>query len=291
MNFNLPTGDNLEKVQQSNRKKGRLKTLFDQIQSNWLSVIIILLYLFVINPKQNKRFEKIESKINISNESLTVSQNNSTGSNVTINQAEQQLNEEDSTEFNPNDWIIEKFDQDDEGFYCPTTRKFDFWSIWSKQKFSPQLESIKLRIKVKNKNGKSPPTISVNYGEFHPNYSPTYFYRLNIFDTDTKTVRLYNEKNDSVAQDWLEFTPDLSNEMTITLKPRIPNPDSRNLNLNPSLKYTTSNQVDPVDFVTKKEFSTILPSVDIEDLQNQIGIGISKNSCFKPISVEINKKS
>lgn len=195
-----------------------------------------------------------------------------------------------NTEFNPDDWIIESFDMDRDGYYCPTTSNFDYWSIWSKATFPPDVNRISIKALVKHRYGpKYPPTITISYGEYKPNFSPTQFYRLNIFDTDNMTVRLYDNKNKSVAQAWLDEEPDLSTEMSIILSPRNPNPNLRVINLNPSLEYIVPNNPEPVKFTPKDKFEVTLPTVGLEDgtVKKQVGIGGSKFTCFKPIRVDI----
>lgn len=282
----MPHDDNLKDVQESVQERGRWKTFVDQIQSHWLELLTLPL-LVIYGLYSQSRFSKIEEKI------TTISNENTV--NVLTNQENE--NKQDlgitlgtNTEFNPEGWLIDSFELDKEGFYCSLTGKFDYWSMWSKDSFSPTVNQIKIKLLVKSRsNSKTPPTIAISYGEYKTNFSPIQFYRLNIFDTDLKSLRLYNDKDKSTAQEWLESEPDLTSEMSITLSPRNSNPNSRILNLNPSLEYAISGDDKPYIFTPKETFQVVLPTVGLEDgtVRKQIGIGSSKSTCFKPVAVEI----
>lgn len=286
----LPQPESLEQIQKSNKKMGRAKTFVDQLQASWLPVLTLLFIGYGIY-NENK-FDSLEQKLTVTNQNI-VNLTQETPNSIKNSEVESIKSGSAlgaNTEFNPDDWIIESFELNKEGFYCSLTNKFDYWSIWSKATYPPVLGKIKVKILTKPKPGsRTPPTISISYGEFKPNFSPIQFYRLNIFDTDNKSMRLYNSENDSVSQGYLVEDPDLGSEMSIILSPRNPDPDSRILNLNPSLEYALPGKDRPIEFRPDEKFEVSLPTVGIEDgtVRKQIGIGSSKNTCFKPIAVEI----
>lgn len=289
----LPIGDDLKDIQESNRKHGVLKTFRDQIQSKWLPI------LFILYAAYDQRIDKLyyNPQIQLQTESSFVQDNNffvsdESSKKISSNSRDTKLGETlgIDTEFNPEEWYIESFSIDKEGYYCPTTSKFDYWSIWSKSTYSPNINSIQIRVLTKTKQGSTlPPTLAISYGEFKPNLSPIQFYRLNIFDTDLKSIRLYNANEDSVAQDWLSENPELKSEMSFKLSPRSIDPNSRILNLNPRIEYASPNKDKPIVYSPNEDslFQITLPTVGIEDgtVKKQIGIGSSKESCFKPIAI------
>lgn len=289
--MDLPQGNDLKTIQESNKVKGRLRTFFDQLQNSWLT-IITLLVVTIYGFYNQSRIKNIEQRLPVINQNTV---NVSTDTSKQGNQPEKEKTKDGATlgintEFNPEDWIIESLELDKEGYYCSLTNKFDYWSMWSKATYPPALNKIKIKILAKPKPGsKLLPTISISYGEFKPHFSPIQFYRLNIFDTDQKSIRLYNDKNKSVAQTWLKEEPDLSSEMLIILSPRNPDPNSRVLNLNPSFEYALPEKERPINFSPEEKFQVTLPTVGLEDgtVRKQVGIGGSKQTCFKPIAVEI----
>lgn len=233
---------------------------------------------------ENRVYTKIDSSI-------------SNKINVTVGKNEGGSNSDNSvlgktTAFDPEDWIIEKLYTDKEGYYCSNVSKqdFEYWSIWSKVKFPPKFDSMKIRLKLKSLSpNASPASIVVSYGEYLVNYAPQTFYRVVFFDGSSKSIRLYNDKNKSVEQDFITDEPDFGNEMTVGISPRIPDPNSRILNINPAITYTISKSTSSVPFKSQKDFSTVLPTVDLEDnsVQKQIGIGIKEDTCVRIIAVEV----
>lgn len=292
MDISLPQQENLNIIQKSNSKQGRFKTLLDQIQSGWLVVLTlgVIAYGFYnqsqIKSINNALTNNVNNEINIpiSNEVIDKNKDNNEkndGKTLGVN-----------TNFNPSDWIIDNFDIDKDGYYCTRVKKFEFWSIWSTKKYSPTPASIKIKVLAKSKIGsKNPPTIAISYGEYKSSFSPVQFYRLNIFDTDNKTIRLYDSNNKSVAQDWLSQEPDLASEMLIKLAPRNSNPNSRVVNLNPELEYVVSGEPNQKPYSPEIKFEVSLPTVGIESgtVQKQIGIGSSIDTCFKPIAIDIQQ--
>lgn len=279
--------NNLNWIQKSLRKYGIKKTVTKIIK---LIIITTLFYLPLILFQRNneKKFQTIENKISNINQTQI---NINTPTN--LQQQPQNKTKPDNNEkiFNEDDWIIEKFLKDDEGYYCPTiTKNFNYWSMWSKKKLPLKFNQVKIRLKIKSKlKLPEPTTIVISYGAYIKNKSPSIFYRLNIFDDSMKSIRLYDDKNKPQSQDWLDQLPDLNNEMVINLSPRTPEPKGRKLYLNPGLNYKPLDSEQQVEFRPKKEFYTYIPSVDLEDdsIQQQLGIGTKKDVCIKPISIEI----
>lgn len=286
--MDLPQNEKLEDVQKSNKTRGRLGTFLDQVQAGWLSILtLIIIFYGFYNQSQISRINtQINSNQNIVSVPVTLN-------GEKVEQKQQELQGDTlgvNTEFNPSDWIIDSFDVDKEGYYCPKVKNFEYWSMWSRTKYSPIPDKIRIKILTKPKSGsKFPPTITISYGEYKPNFSPYQLYRLNIFDTDTKTIRLYDSKNNSVAQDWLEKEPDLTNELSITLSPRNPNPNSRIVNLNPSISYVVPNQQNLQSYIPENTFEVNIPAISLDDgtVSKQIGIGSYKDTCIKPTTFEV----
>lgn len=287
---NLPEPDKLSEIQKSNKKYGRRKTFVDQVQSNWLLIIVIIFIVFS-EFRTEKKYKTLENQIlniNQNTQIVSLGDGNEIQHNISDDQPEDVLGDKASS-FNPEEWIIKSFEQDDEGYYCSLTKKFEVWSMWSKKKVPPNVDKIKIKVKLKNRKNKNKvPTFTISYGEYKPEFSPIVAYRLNIFDTDVKSIRLYDDKNKSVAQSFLELEPDLSSDLTIELIPRIPDPKSRVIKLNPSIVYVASDQDTPVEFEPEEEFATLLPTATLEDeTPQQFGIGTNYETCFKPIFVEL----
>lgn len=293
-NEEFTTEDNFKSIQQSINKHGRLKTFFDQIQA-WLPRIFILLVFLGFQFNTNNRLQKIERQLNLNVNSTTNIINNDLWSNQAQSEKDEStLKIEKPPEvqgntnlFDPEDWIIKGFEKDSEGFYCPIMKGYNYWSIWSKKKI-PATFSIKLRLKVKSKTNK-PPSTTLSYGEYIENYSPKIYYRLTFFDSSEISIRLYNENNKGVEQDWLKEKPNFNHEMIIVLSPRVPDPKDRKININPSLIYNSSKSGSRIEFRSKKEFMTNLPAVELEEssFQNQLGIGIELGSCIKLLAIEL----
>ena len=293
INMDLPQSEKLEDIQKSNKKHGRLQTFLDQLQANWLS-ILTLIVMILYGTYNQSQLRGIKSQISNSNQN-TVNAPITVGANDKSDSKEPEKGKTlgVSAEFNPSDWVIDKFETDKEGYYCPIVTNFEYWSIWSKTTYSPTPDKIRVKVLTKSKPGsKSPPTISISYGEYKQNLaSPNQFYRLNIFDTDMKTLRLYDSSNRSVAQNWLNKEPELSSEMLITLSPRNANPNSRIINLNPSLEYVVTDQTKLEPYTPDNAFEVSIPTVGLDDgtIKKQIGVGSSINTCFKPIFISISE--
>lgn len=296
--INIP---GLGEIEKSNRRHGRIKTIFNQFQAALPAVLLFVLAASIIAG--------VNAYLNL-NERISTIENfyitNSNSNQVTVNTANSTSNSDDqiitnanqrsdtlglTTGFVPENWIISGFKVDEEGYYCRNKRGFDYWSIWTKENYPPLLNKIKIKFALKQERKTDfPPTIAISYGEYKANGSPIQFYRLNIFDTDTKTLRLYNNKNDSKSQAWLEFEPDLSSEMTITLSPASSNRESREISINPTLIYVNEESTDPITFKPNSDFNVVLPTVGIDDgsVKKQIGIGSTDGICFKVVDFEIN---
>lgn len=294
MSGNLLTiGDNLNSLQSFFKKRGIKEAIFYLILYSILISLTSNLPLLFLQQRNNNKFESLENDIKNINQNINQIQVNIGNFPTNLQQQFQIETPPDNNEkiFNEDDWIIEKFLKDDEGYYCPTiTKNFNYWSIWSKKKLPLKFNQVKIRLKIKSKlKLPEPATIVISYGEYIKNKSPSIFYRLNIFDDSMKSIRLYDDKNKVQSQDWLEKLPDLDNEMVINLSPRTPEPKGRKLYLNPELNYKPLDSEQQIEFRPKEEFYTFIPSVDLEDdsIQQQIGIGTKKDVCIKPIAIEI----
>lgn len=269
------------------KKHGELKYLRFSI------IFLLPFFLFFITLRiVDDRLSKFENIV-----STKIDSSISSKINIIVGKNEESSRPSESvlgktTAFNLEDWIIEKLYIDKEGYYCSNVSKqdFEYWSIWSKAKFPPKFDSMKIRFKLKSLSPDvSPASIIISYGEYLVNYAPQTFYRIVFFDGSSKSVRLYNDKNKSVEQDFIADEPDFNNEMTVGISPRIPDPNSRILNINPAITYTISKSANSAHFKSQKSFSAVLPTVELEDnsVQRQIGIGIKSGTCLKIISVEV----
>jgi len=277
---NIPS---IDKLDESIKKRGWIKTIL-------LYLIFYIVPFFGIDfYLNNKLGDKIANSqtVNVNNNVLgdgkkeeikTIGETTSKTSTV--------------SSFSQDDWLIKNFYTDSDGYLCPNVSNFDYWSIWTKKEYPLQIKSVKIRIYVKSTpKSKNPPTIAVTYGSYKNGYAPQPMYRLNIFDSDTKTIRLYNENNKSKAQDWLQELPDLSSEMVITLSPRVPDPNGRKINVNPIIKYAINDSDKQTEFTPSQNFEVVLPTVGMEDetLKKQIGVGTQKGNCFKITAFEVEQ--
>ena len=271
-------------------KYGWKKSVFFLI---FYSIPFIVIGIFQYSD--NKRFNSLQQTVNNFNSNNVIIQ---TDQNKNPNSNEQKNNNVVdknilglSGVFNPTDWIIDSnFELDPENYYCLKVQKFTYWSMWSKQKYPPNF-NVKIRLKVKTKNEVTfVPTIHLSYGEYVEQYSPITFYSINIFDSDLKSIRLYDGDNLSKKQSYLPSTPNLKDEMQIILNPRIPDPNKRTIILNPTLTYNPINSETSFLFEPKETFSILAPTVNIDDgtVQKQIGIGTRNGICIKILAVEFN---
>lgn len=293
MSESQPTTDFLETTAEHIKKHGAWKTFLHQIQTHWPS--FLLAFIVVLG----NAWTQLEIKNGIKQEvKQTV--------NFVLNEKgiidDSQLRESEgkdrnggdvqgkTTMFDPAEWIIEKFSKDDQDYYCPKAKGFKYWSMWSKKKIPPSAGLIKVKVNLKpvGKKATESPTFVISYGEYVTNKSPTTLYQIKFFDSDTKSVRLYNEKNESLEQDWLKNEPDLGNEILITLSPILADPNGRKLILNPELIYKPKESDTPQSFKSAKEFFTYLPGVSLSDgsTKKQLAIGAANNVCFKIESIE-----
>lgn len=291
MTDNLPTLPSFKEINESNKKNGWLKTTLTYLQ--WAFPYAFLTIIAIIG---NNRLGSIEEKL-ISIENTNTLTSNPQTSVIQGNNNVLGLETEtdapvtkDENGFVKENWITTGFEIDNEGYYCHTKKTFDYWSIWTRQTYPPILNKVYIKLALKQqKNYENTPTIAITYGEYIANQSFIPFYRLNIFDTDLKTIRLYNSKNDSKAQDWLEVEPDIKSEMAIMLSPSSSNRSSRIISLNPSITYVNIDSTEPIIFKSKKEFNVELPTVGIDDgsVKKQFAIGSPVGTCFKVIDFQV----
>lgn len=277
----LPKSEDINVIQKLRDKIGTWETLKTVGIANYVSIIlVVLLFLY-----SNKNFKTINESIgNITNVKTTINvgEDNRTGVGETPPLGT-------SIEFKEDDWIIENYKKDNEGYYCPTAKNFTYWSIWSKRKVPLILSELKIKLLIKKSKGTdSPPTLVIVYGEYKKDYSPQVYYRLNIFDDSLRSIRLYDSKNKSVEQDWLSEDPDLSSEIMISISPRSLGPDNRKIGVNPKIAYSTSTSPIITEFKSEKDFIVMIPIIKVEDknINKQIGIGVNSGTCFKITSVE-----
>lgn len=290
---NLLKQPNLEEIETSIKKHGRFATILNQLQASLIPILVVIILSLLQFAYNQRTFKDLEQEIKTINQTIVNVDSDKNGAKG-IKEIISKMGGEESalgnqTGFNPEQWIIEKFEKDSEGFYCPLLlRGFKYWSIWSKEKISPILP-LKIRLRVKNKSSPDlTPTIIISYGEYLKNLTLITDYRISIFDTDYKSIRLYNEKNESIKQAWLEETPNLDNDMIFSLSPRSIVSKGRKLNLNPGLIYNPINSDSTIEFKPEVEFLALLPTVDIEDpgFKKQLGIGVKFGSCIKINAVE-----
>lgn len=279
--------NDFRQIEKSNNKRGILKTMWLQLQTNWVIVFIALVSSGSSYLASTKYTNNLVSNI-YQKQDTTVD----TDTNVNIGgNSDAKLIETtkgstlgSNTSFNENDWIIQHLVPDSDGYYCPKAENFDYWYMWTKEVYEPNVSNIKIRFSVKAKQGsKVPPTFSIAYGDYKVNLSPHIVYRLNVFDTDMNTLRLYNNKNDSVAWDRFEQEPDPSTEMILEIIPRITGVNNNSISLYPRFQYLTKDGLKPMQHVSLVNFEVSLPMVNISDgtVSKQIGLGSSKNTCFK----------
>ncbi len=275
----------LSEIGKSIDKRGWFKTIF-------LYLIFYIIPFFSIEFFLNKKLEK--SIINQQTQVVNIKNGDVLGTNNPDNTSNTESiikTTNISSSFNQNDWLIKNFNTDTDGFLCPTVNNFEYWSIWTKKEFPLQIKNIKLRIYIKsNPKSKVPPTITITYGSYSNGYAPQQLYRLNIFDSNTETIRLYNENNKSKSQDWLQETPDINSEMMIILSPRVPDPNGRKININPVIKYAVKDSDTQKEFAPQN-FEVVLPTVAMKDetLNKQIGVGTQKGNCFKITAFEVEQ--
>lgn len=180
---------------------------------------------------------------------------------------------------------------DKEGYICPNnTLGFPSWAIWTKGKYLVS-QSISLTIALKDKTPKNdkPAALYLSYGD-KTNEIPDTFYRVNIFDGDIKTIRLYGRGgSEKIDDDRLKIEPSIDGYITFTLDPIFPNNMPPNLKLNPRLSYTPmlrDSSMQNEEFVSNHDFIVALPFTNIVAQGNgfQYGFGVSEGDCFKVVS-------
>jgi len=248
----------------------------------WLPPLVITIIGFLI---LNQKLTTFQNKVSVNSEQTNVTvlpseKNTQKGEIATV--------EGVSTIFNPEEWIVEKFrPPDSEGFYCHNVRDFQYWSMWSK-KLINATSPAKIKFQVKSSpDPKEPPIVFISYGEYIKNKSPLTFYRINLFDTNPRAIRLYNDKNEGIQDDYFEREPDFSTEMTFSVQPISAGPNVSKLILNPALTFRSTGTSTIEEFKSDKEFAADLPTVEIKNTQKQFGIGTKPGTCVKIISAEL----
>ena len=287
--MDFPDISNLKKEDNALKKAG-FSRKFRQfwLSSKYYILPIILAITSIFTQFRNDlRIEKLENTIKINN-TLTTQVNNNIGGEIRKDNVNIEKTLGEYVEFKPEDWIDDNYEVDAEGYYCPTARHFEYWSIWSKKKIPLNIDNIKIKLTVKLRpKAKVAPIIAITYGEYHKNFAPTEYYRLNFFEDGRTSLRLYNSIHKSVRQDWLVEEPDLASELEISLSPRSLGPDSRSININPKINYSVVGSSVVEKFKPKDDFIVALPKVNLEDgsVNEQLGIGTKYGACFKISSV------
>jgi len=291
MTDNSDPAPSIKQISDSNKKNGIGYTKLIILQLALPSLLISIVAYF-----GNNRLNSIEDKlISIQNTNSINNQPNTSviqGDNniLGVETETEKVQAKSESGFIKENWITTGFEIDNEGYYCHTKKSFDYWSIWTRQTYPPILNKVYIKLALKQqKNYDNTPTIAITYGEYIANQSFIPFYRLNIFDTDLKTIRLYNSKNDSKAQDWLEVEPDIKSEMAIMFSPSSSNRSSRIISLNPSITHVNVDSTEPIIFKSKKEFNVELPTVGIDDgsVKKLFAIGSPIGTCFKVIDFQV----
>lgn len=283
--------DPLAVVNYLNNRQGRKKTLLDQLQAQFVPLLLIAIVggsNFFWNFSNEKKLAEVSSAVqNIQNLQISVGtgQDAKTESSQNLNNDERQVLGASST-FDLDSWTQDGFeDANEAGYFCPKTSKFDYWWMWSKK--SVPLVATKIQIKfltIAKPGSQKPPTFTIAYGEYRPNLGLLIFYQINVFDTDNWTIRLKNN-NESSSQAYLNLEPDINTEMLVTLEPTVLSSTSRDINLNFSFEYAPMESKKITKFLPPEDFIVTVPTVELDDVMKQVGIGVSTDTCFKPISV------
>lgn len=198
-----------------------------------------------------------------------------------------------SMEFNPDDWDYYGYTFDGANKYCSVYNASNYWSIWSKYKVQFSDNELVIRVKMDPRKAlkeKRPQTITVSMGDYKRLYSPTEYFRFNIFDSDYRTIRLYGaDGRKSLQQDWLPTDPDTTRDMIVTITMRLAGPLSNRLSLTPKIEYTDKEKGSPKTYVPDIVFDVELPITKPDDgVSAQIGIGTSKGDCFDLTSIKVS---
>lgn len=279
----------LDKFKEDIKKYGFWKTILIYVLFFYLPIFVLFFIQYFNNKDFKKELIEINNKISQNqeqkqeqklNQSLVLGDNSS--------EKEIKKEEQNLTNFNPDNWVIDKFKKEDD-FYCPNNVKgYDFWSMWTKEQYPVKMDKIKIKFQIKQINKEIPPTVTLSYGTYFGNIkSPEEIYRINIFDDGPKSIRLY-KNNKSSDQSYLEKEVDLNSEITFEISPRILDSKGRTIKINPTLRYAVLNSEEQEEHITKKDFEVVLPMVDIEDssTKKQFGIGTRNGNCIKILSFE-----
>ncbi len=189
--------------------------------------------------------------------------------------------------FENSNWIFSYNSYPDkEGYYCPNNNAFPSWFMWSKNKYSAEYSAqFSFSLKDRTENEKNP-TLYFSYGD-KSNNAPDTFYRINVFDGDLNTLRLYDREGNERLFDRSTNIAPLDKFISFSILPRFPNPNSSMLIINPEISYQKKGK--PYEFQPNKEFKVELPISSAEQQGDgfHFGIGVSAGDCFKIISTNI----
>lgn len=183
-------------------------------------------------------------------------------------------------------WEVDKyFKVDEEGYYCPMRRGYQFWEIWYTEKLPVGFTSATLRYLLKDgtPGNDIPPPAVFSYGDNNKR-----FYTIIIPDGDLKSVRFKGEEGAAKPQGRLKEEMNINNEMIITIKPRVLSPTKNEIKVTFDLTYiskVSGDQMPPEPF----EYDTKVPAVSPEEegAKKQFGLGTFNGDCIKPIWFEI----
>jgi hypothetical protein len=184
-------------------------------------------------------------------------------------------------------WVYTKgTTPNNEGYYCPQNIGFPTWAMWTKNKYKSDAEvSVTFSLQDKTEDKKNP-TLYFSFGD-KTSSAPDTFYRLNVFDGDLNTLRLYNRGDNEVIFERSVNEASLDQFITLKISPVFPNKKSTILLLNPTVSFQVDGQ--QYDFSPKNDFKIKLPFPSVESQGDgfQFGIGISRGDCFKIVTTSL----
>lgn len=255
--------------------------LFESKPSNLLTVILAL--ISVVGSYFGAR-SGASSIIKIDqNQKLTQNQTNNFTPDV-LSITDTKAENSNGVNFDPSNWVFSvNVLADKEGFYCPSGNSFPSWFMWTKKRHLPdKANTITFIMLDKTKDDKNP-SFYITYGD-KSNSAPEQFYRLNIFDGDASTLRLYNNNDEEIVFDRSSDPAPTDKYITLKIDPIFPNTKSVSLLINPTVSYQIDGKIK--DLNLQKEFKANLPIPSTDSMGEgfQYGIGVSRGDCFKIIS-------
>lgn len=251
------------------------------VVTGWFSV-------YVSEKKIDDKFQILSNQISSSqhteqkSESVLVAENNGT-----VYASQDDTTSEKPITFDDSLWIIAGDTKPDKnGFYCPKQVSFPSWFMWSKQKYKPDHPLIfTFSLKDETPKNDKNPSLFISYGDKTTNGVDA-FYRINVFDGDLSTVRLYDRDENEIKIERSINNINFDTFLTLSLEPVFLKKDSTTVYLNMTLDYLFDNESKSLK---SDEFVVKLPFPTQESLGSgfNFGIGVSGGDCFKVISTNI----